>query len=584
MGLAPAAAPPVSPAAPPTMPTEFEPVEPGAAGPPPLPLSEGPTTDPQLERSQGPARGASRVPPPATLGADPSRDPLPPARELRGQSAGLNVGEPQRASPHVLPPDSIPLGKQSFGLTVDVQSPQFLNIHQEATLKIVVRNAGQSDALGVSVRDELPETLDFVSSQPPCQQNDRLLSWNLGNVPAGSEQTIVVRVRPIKVGPFDHAATVTMLGGGRSRTIVREPRLKVEQTVSPVKVLKGQTVEFRIRVSNTGDGPARNVLVQAKLSAGLRHESGEPNDQNLFEQTLDRLDAGQHVDLDPLVTDTTAGGEQSCAVLAQSPDVVPATGGDEMKSTQSVQVVEPKLAMTISGPEKRYTDTEAMYAIAVENPGTAPARKVRVRATLPLSGRLVASSSGGHFDPGSRNLVWTLPQLDPGQKQTFTLRVRMGGVGLYRVNTEARGEGALLATADARTDVSGMADVDFDVIERRRVVDVDDVTTFQVKITNSGTKDATHILVKARYSDNIVPDANVTDGNEQVNYNPTQRLVMFPGIERLGPGKETTLTLRVKAVKPGLAKCNFFLMHDDLSEQESLEAMAAFRVPVSRRQ
>ena len=94
---------------------------------------------------------------------------------------------------------------------------------------------------------------------------------------------ILVRVKPTKIGPFDHAATVTLEVGSKSRTIVREPKLKVEQTVNSAKVLKGQQVEFKIVVQNTGDGPARNVIVQAKLSAGLRHESGEPNGQNLFE-------------------------------------------------------------------------------------------------------------------------------------------------------------------------------------------------------------------------------------------------------------------------------------------------------------
>ena len=95
-----------------------------------------------------------------------------------------------------------------------------------------------------------------------------------------------------------------MLAGGKSRTIVREPKLKVEQTATSGKVLKGQPVQFKITISNPGDGPARNVVVQAKLSPGLRHESGEPNDQNLFEQTLDLIEPGQRVVLDALVADT----------------------------------------------------------------------------------------------------------------------------------------------------------------------------------------------------------------------------------------------------------------------------------------
>ena len=102
-------------------------------------------------------------------------------------------------------------------------------------------------------------------------------------MPAGAERIINVKVKPIKVGPFEHAATVTMLAGSKSRTIVREPKLKVEQTATTGKVLKGQPVQFRITISNPGDGPARNVLVQARLSPGLRVDSGGTSPQNLFE-------------------------------------------------------------------------------------------------------------------------------------------------------------------------------------------------------------------------------------------------------------------------------------------------------------
>ena len=41
-------------------------------------------------------------------------------------------------------------------LSVDVQAPANLNFDQPATVKIIVKNSGSTDALGVVVRDELP--------------------------------------------------------------------------------------------------------------------------------------------------------------------------------------------------------------------------------------------------------------------------------------------------------------------------------------------------------------------------------------------------------------------------------------------
>ena len=81
-------------------------------------------------------------------------NPLPPASESPGQAGaspadGAPRGRPVRASP-----DKLALGQQTVALTVDVVAPKFLNLNQETTLKIVVRNTGTSDAMGVGIRDE----------------------------------------------------------------------------------------------------------------------------------------------------------------------------------------------------------------------------------------------------------------------------------------------------------------------------------------------------------------------------------------------------------------------------------------------
>ena len=74
-------------------------------------------------------------------------------------------------------------------------------------------------------------------------------------------------------------------------------------------------------------------------------------------QTLDVINPGERVELDTLVADALQGGEQSCVVLVQSPDVPKA--GPELKNVKTVSVIEPKLTLTLSGSEKRYTGTSA---------------------------------------------------------------------------------------------------------------------------------------------------------------------------------------------------------------------------------
>ena len=146
----------------------------------------------------------------------------------------------------------------------------------------------------------------------------------------------------------------------------------------------------------------------------------------------------------------------------------------------------------------------ADYKITVENPGTAPARKVRVMATLPISGKLVKVPPDAQLRQDDQQTLLDDRSIDPGPKaMTFPFQVRMGGIGSYEVIADAIGEGALKVQERKTTDVVGIADVDLVVSESKRVLDVGGKTTFQIRLRNYGTKDATHLLVTAKLSPNL---------------------------------------------------------------------------------
>jgi uncharacterized repeat protein (TIGR01451 family) len=351
-------------------------------------------------------------------------------------------------------------------------------------------------------------------------------------------------------------------------------------------VLKGQQVEFNVSIQNTGDGPARNVAIRAKLSPGLKHESGPKGDEPMvYELTLPELPAGATEKLDPLVADAILGGTQQCMVTALSDDVVP--NPEESENVKKIEVVEPKLKLAVDGPDQRFTDTVADYKITLENPGTAPARKVRVMATLPISGKLIKSPPDAHFDKTTSKLYWTIDQIDPGPKVlTFPFQVRMGGIGNYEVVAQAIGEGPLKTNERKMTDVVGIADVDLVVSESKRVLDVDGQTTFQIRLRNYGTKDATRLLVTATLSPNLkFEKAGGGTQNVQPHYNAKENGVMFDGIDKLGPGKEIVLgiVVTVTGPDPKLATCKVSVVHDDLPDGNKFEDMAGVKVTTQRR-
>ncbi|SIN79866.1 conserved repeat domain-containing protein [Singulisphaera sp. GP187] len=547
---------------------------PGAPSPSETPA---PTRDADVERSQAPL-AASPTGVPATGPSGAENNPLPAAKEPAGQSSASLA--PNEADELVLSPERLRTGVQSAGLSVEVKGPATLNLNTPATYKIIVSNPGTADAIGVVVRDALPPELEFVSSQPQEQRGpDTLLVWHLGTVRAGSKQEILLKVKPTKTGPFDHAVTVTMRSGAKSRTTVYQPKLRVEQSVTSAKVLKGQTVEYRISVTNTGDGPARDVIVRAKLSPGLRADASGSSDQNLFELSLGDLLPNQHVALDPLVADAYLGGEQFCKVDVTSPDVAP--GAEEARSTKVVTVIEPKLAVRMVGPKERYTDTIASYAIAVENPGTAKANNVRVQVTVPVNAQLVKPPAGSKFDIQSRRLTWDAFPVEPLGKVNLGFEVRMGGPRLYELTVQAVGDQGLNAKEITTTDVIPLADIALEISEDRRVIDVNQTTTFTISVKNKGSKAATKILISGRHS----PEVTVTKtaGTEEpARYKqdaagkPVNGEFLFPMIERLDIGQEIVLGIQVQAIKTGLATCRIYVTHDDI--EQPVEDMEKVRV------
>ena len=272
-------------------------------------------------------------------------------------------------------------------------------------------------------------------------------------------------------------------------------------------------------------------------------------------------------------------------VTASSDDVVP--NPEESENVKKIEVVEPKLKLAVDGPDQRYTDTVADYKVTLENPGTAPARKVRVMVTLPISGKLVKSPPDARFDKTTSKLYWTIDQIDPGPHVlTLPFQVRVGGIGSYDVVAQAIGEGALKANERKVTDVVGIADVDLVVSESKRVLDVGGKTTFQIRLRNYGTKDATHLLVKAELSANLKFES-WGSANQEVRgqKSPTENIVVFQGIDKLGPGKEMILGIVVSVTSPDpkLATCRVSVTHDDLPDNNKFEDMAGVKVTTQRR-
>ena len=561
---------PDSPADPGPAPSE------GQAAPPPM-APPGSMAVPKPAEDARPRRDDKVRPAEAEAEAEPEdKGPLPGAKEPPGGAAPTPGGlSGSGADPFALPPDRMSLGAQRVQLMVEVQASPIINLGKESTVVLFVKNESNVDASGVSLVYQLPDGLKINSSIPEATSipsDKTLFHWAKPMLAAGGEWKVILKVVATSARPCEHAATVTAKTGSRANTIVQEPKLKVEATSSPGRVLIGSQVTFQIAVHNPGTGPARNVTVQAKLSGGLRLGSDD-----IVEQTIGEIGPGQRVELEPLITDTIAGGQQACTVDVRSPDVNPVV--EDQRVTRSVEVTKPDVLVKLEGQTERYTGQTNEYKLTVTNPGTAPAKKVKVVATLPFQGgKLIALPPGAKWDLPTRKLTWNVPQLEPGQVVTMTYVLGTTSTGLYRASAEVT-SGELRNADSMTTDVSGIAVLDLQLSQDKdkRVIDVGKSTFYDITIKNVGTKEATRLQVRGKLTNlKVLKHFNVEKGEFQ--FNPGTGEFVFPEVERLAIGQTITLSLEVQADKSGPAGCHVFLAHGEEADGEKLEDVIATTV------
>ena len=324
--------------------------------------------------------------------------------------------------------------------------------------RIVYANEGDAPATNVVVSDPIPASSTFVSCTESCTTNGppvTTVTWNIGTAAAGTSKTLTFKVKladtfPAGTTDVKNVATVTSTGESTDTsnevvvTVTAAPKSAVVKTVrnattnptgsytAGASAKPGDTIEYQIVYTNSGNANASNVVVSDPIPASSTYVS---------------CTAGCTTDGPPVTKVTwdlgtvAPGATRTLTFKVKLADVFPA-GTTQVKNVAVVTATgenpptPPEVVVTVTATSNLTLDKAAdqtkvvggdsiRYTLTYGNTGNGTATGTTIVETVP-AGTQFASCTGGCTVSGS-TVTWSIGSVAPGGGGSVTLTVTVSG-------------------------------------------------------------------------------------------------------------------------------------------------------------
>ena len=401
--------------------------------------------------------------------------------------------------------------RSDLAVTKSVSDPT-PNVGDQITFTVTLSNAGPDTATGVSVSDQLPAGLTFVSATPstgPGTYDSVTGVWAVGTVTTTTPQTLTILATVVSASPRTNTATISAadqfdpIANNNTSGATETPQradLALTKSVSDPTPNVGEQITFTITLTNSGPSAASGVQLTDLLPAGLTLVTDDPS-QGTYTAGTGLWDVGAVVNVGSATLTITAtvdspDARTNTATITASDQFDPDTGNDTASATETPRRADLVMTKAVSDSTPNVGET-ITYTLTVANSGPDTATGVTVMDLLPTGVTFVSdNASQGAYDEVTG--LWTVGTLAVAATPTLAIMVTVNAPNQI-VNT-ATVDGDQFDPNPGNNTSSTSSDpqaADLSIVKTVNdpTPNVGEQITFHVSLTNSGPHEATGVRV-----------------------------------------------------------------------------------------
>lgn len=321
----------------------------------------------------------------------------------------------------------LPLAVRVVKCNVDVQQrlPEVAELCEPINMLLTAYNVGSGVATNTVITDDLPEGLVTMDGRTS-------LSIPIGSLPVGGQKTIAVSLRALARGEYTNTAVITADRNctGESTANVRVIAADLElAAAAPAEGYICTDIPYRIKVTNKGDAPARDVCVVQAISGDFKVTNisdGGKFDKKRVVWTIPCLQPGESRTL-------TLNGTSTCEGPVVSTFSVSARCADPKtaKHTLYLKGVAGVLTSLQDNCDPVQLGGQVTYTVTASNTGSSADTNLEYSVTLDEGMEYVSGAGSTRVTQVSaRELRFEpLPVLNKGATAVWKITVRATGEG-----------------------------------------------------------------------------------------------------------------------------------------------------------